>query len=114
MQVVDIQDVNGNNSNKSFTLELGCMCTDSQIVTKDGREEAEGEATENAIVNAGLKIGKNKENLYRMMQRVNEIPFDSERKMMTTIHKIGSKYRIITKGAPDVLIKRCSKYYNST
>lgn len=46
-----------------------------------------------------------------MMQRVNEIPFDSERKMMTTIHKIGSKYRIITKGAPDVLIKRCSKYY---
>lgn len=34
MQVVDIQDVNGNNSNKSFTLELGCMCTDSQIVTK--------------------------------------------------------------------------------
>ena len=58
MQVVDIQDVNGNNSNKSFTLELGCMCTDSQIVTKDGREEAEGEATENAIVNAGLKIGK--------------------------------------------------------
>ena len=111
MQVVDIQDVNGNNSNKSFTLELGCMCTDSQIVTKDGREEAEGEATENAIVNAGLKIGKNKENLYRMMQRVNEIPFDSERKMMTTIHKIGSKYRIITKGAPDVLIKRCSKYY---
>ena len=105
MQVVDIQDVNGNNSNKSFTLELGCMCTDSQIVTKDGREEAEGEATENAIVNAGLKIGKNKENLYRMMQRVNEIPFDSERKMMTTIHKIGSKYRIITKGAPDVLIK---------
>lgn len=39
------------------------------------------------------------------MQRVNEIPFDSERKMMTTIHKIGSKYRIITKGAPDVLIK---------
>ena len=113
MQVVDIQDVNGNNSNKSFTLELGCMCTDSQIVTKDGREEAEGEATENAIVNAGLKIGKNKENLYRMMQRVNEIPFDSERKMMTTIHKIGSKYRIITKGAPDVLIKKCTKCYNN-
>ena len=40
MQVVDIQDVNGNNSNKSFTLELGCMCTDSQIVTKDGHEAA--------------------------------------------------------------------------
>ena len=111
MKVVDIQDINGNNSNKNFILELSCMCTDSQIITKDGLEEAEGEATENAIVNAALKIGKNKENLYRMMQRVNELPFDSERKMMTTIHKIGNKYRIITKGAPDVLAKRCTKYY---
>ncbi len=50
-------------------------------------EEVIGEATEVAIVNAGLKIGKNKE-IYMKMQRVNEIPFDSKRKMMTTIHKI--------------------------
>ena len=46
------------------------------------------------------------------MPRIKDIPFDSERKMMTTIHKVGKKYRIITKGAPDVLIKRCSKYIN--
>ena len=108
MQVVDIQDVKGSNINKDFILELGCMCTDSQIIVKEGKMEAEGEATENAIVNAGLSNGKNKENLYKIMQRINEIPFDSERKMMTTIHKIGNKYRIITKGAPDVLIKRCN------
>ena len=47
------------------------------------------------------------------MPRINDIPFDSKRKMMTTIHKIGNKYRIITKGAPDILIKRCSKYYQN-
>ena len=41
------------------------------------------------------------------MPRVNEIPFDSTRKMMTTIHKLNNKYRIITKGAPDVLLKYC-------
>ena len=41
------------------------------------------------------------------MPRVNEISFDSERKMMTTIHKLQNGYRIITKGAPDVLFKRC-------
>ena len=41
------------------------------------------------------------------MQRVEEIPFESTRKLMTTIHKVGNKYRVITKGAPDVLIKRC-------
>ena len=105
MQVVDIQDVKGSNINKDFILELGCMCTDSQIIVKEGKMEAEGEATENAIVNAGLSN--------KIMQRINEIPFDSERKMMTTIHKIGNKYRIITKGAPDVLIKRCNKYYEN-
>lgn len=44
------------------------------------------------------------------MPRINEIPFESTRKMMTTIHKNGNKFRIITKGAPDVLLKRCSKY----
>ena len=42
---------------------------------------------------------------------MNDIPFDSKRKMMTTIHKLGNKYRIITKGAPDMLIKRSTKYY---
>ena len=47
------------------------------------------------------------------MARVNDIPFDSERKMMTTIHKYGNKYRIITKGAPDVLIKKCNNYIAS-
>ena len=47
------------------------------------------------------------------MPRINELPFDSTRKMMTTIHKIGNKYRIITKGAPDVLIRKCIKYYKN-
>ena len=42
------------------------------------------------------------------MTRVGEIPFDSNRKMMTTIHKIGDKYRVITKGAPDVLLNKCN------
>ena len=47
------------------------------------------------------------------MKRVKDIPFDSTRKMMTTIHRINHGYRIITKGAPDVLLKRCSQYYQN-
>ena len=47
------------------------------------------------------------------MERVTDIPFDSERKMMTTIHKIPKGYRIITKGAPDVLLKHCTKIYEN-
>ena len=71
-----------------------------------------GEPTETAIVNYAIKKNKDKDSLYILMPRISEIPFDSTRKMMTTIHKIGDKYRVITKGAPDVLLKRCSKCLN--
>ena len=95
--------------NFNFILELGSMCNDCKINGKT----VIGEPTESAIVNIGLKYGKNKNTLSEQMKRVNEIPFDSERKMMTTIHKIGSKYRIITKGAPDVIIQKCNYIYNN-
>ena len=42
------------------------------------------------------------------INRVNELPFDSDRKLMTTIHKVDEGYRALTKGAPDVLIERCN------
>lgn len=100
---------NTNSTDFNYILELGSMCNDCKINNK----EVIGEPTEAAIVNIGLKYGKNKNTLYSTMKRVNEIPFDSDRKMMTTIHKIGDKYRIITKGAPDVILKRCSYVYNS-
>lgn len=75
--------------------------------------KAVGEPTEVAITNAAIETGLTKQNLYNQMPRINDIPFDSKRKMMTTIHKLGNKYRIITKGAPDMLIKRCTKYYQN-
>ena len=71
-----------------------------------------GEPTETAIVNYAIKKNKDKDSLYILMPRISEIPFDSTRKMMTTIHKIGNKYRIITKGAPDVIIEKCSNMMN--
>ncbi len=47
------------------------------------------------------------------MERINEIPFDSDRKLMTTIHKLGNKYRVITKGALDVILNKCVKVYKN-
>ncbi len=104
MKVVEIssQDVN-------FATELACMCTDCDIHYQDGKIEVKGEPTEVALVNQGLESRKDKNELYRVMPRISEIPFDSNRKMMTTIHKIGNKYRVITKGAPDVLLEKCQK-----
>lgn len=69
----------------AFTLELGTMCTDS-CITDTG--EVTGDPTENAIVYKAMEYGINKENLYKTMERFAEIPFDSERKLMTTIHKL--------------------------
>ena len=66
-----------------------------------------GEPTEKAIVEKLISIGEKKEEIEKNMPRINEIPFDSNRKMMTTIHRIGNRYRIITKGAPDILLKNC-------
>ena len=104
MKVVEI-----NSKNQEFAVELSCMCTDCDVNIEDGKTTVQGEPTEAALVNYALETGKNKNILYQEMPRINEIPFDSNRKMMTTIHKIGNKYRIITKGAPDVLLERCSK-----
>ena len=122
MQVKKVMDANGECSEfqKNIILELGSMCTDV--------EGEVGEATELAIVNAAKMLGKYKERLYQKFTRIGDIPFDSNRKMMSTIHKIDlntdyginnilpnlqDKFLNITKGAPDVLLQKCTKYYSN-
>ncbi len=113
MKVVKTEGVydNINNKDKNFLLKIASMCTDCNIAYKNKEPFAEGEPTEVAIVNAAISHGQNKDEIYREEKRISDIPFDSERKLMTTIHKIGNKYRLITKGAPDVLINRCIRVY---
>lgn len=102
------------NGDKNFILELASMCTDCNIKNDNSKFVAEGEATEVAIVNCALDNNINKEDLYLKYPKINEIPFESSRKLMTTIHKLeNGKYRIITKGAPDVLFDRCTNYYEN-
>ena len=115
MTVTSIRNAFGeaNQEDKLKILELGMMCTDTQEQNINGSRTIMGEPTEVAIVNAGVKNNLSKLSLYTNMKRVKDIPFDSTRKMMTTIHRINHGYRIITKGAPDVLLKRCSKYYQN-
>ena len=114
MQVTNIVSSNGEITDSSFSkwiMQLATMCTDVDVFQSNGKIEVNGEPTEVAIVNKALELGENKEQLYNVMNRVADIPFDSNRKMMTTIHKTYSGYRIITKGAPDVLLKRCKQIY---
>lgn len=102
MTVVEIKS-----KNLELITELSTMCTDCDVLYKNGKLQVNGEPTEIAIVQNGLNNGKDKTKLYQMYPRINEIPFDSNRKMMTTIHRVDNKYRIITKGAPDVLLEKC-------
>ena len=102
-------------SNSKLLLELGSMCTDCIIKNdENGRLVASGEPTEAAIVNKALNENINKDRLYKENQRISELPFESNRKMMTTIHKKqNGGYISITKGAPDILIGKCNRIYEN-
>lgn len=94
---------------EKWIISLGAMCTDVQEEMVEGKRNLFGDPTEVAIVQKLLEYGNSKKELYQTMHRINDIPFDSNRKMMTTIHEKDGKYFIITKGAPDILLQRCSK-----
>jgi len=83
------------------------LCSDAKLNDAD---EAEGEPTECALVNFACKLGLKKQELEKETPRVDEAPFDSGRKMMSTVHEWDGKFIQYTKGGPDVVLARC-KYY---
>ncbi len=87
------------------------LCSDA-FLNKEG--EAEGEPTEAALVAFAAKHGLKKNELEEDKPRVDEAPFDSLRKMMSTIHRQGTAYVQYTKGAPDEVLKRCSFYQDNS
>lgn len=92
------------------TLMSGmALCSDAEL--NEENTEAVGEATECALVNDALSHGFNKNTLKQKFPRKAEAPFDSERKMMSTIHENEGYYTQFTKGAPDEILKRCTKVF---
>ena len=83
------------------------LCNDANL---NDEGQAEGEPTEAALVNFAAKEGLPKGELAAAQPRVDEAPFDSSRKMMSTIHTAGGAYVQYTKGAPDEVLKRCTTY----
>lgn len=107
-------------------LQAMTLCNDSSIdESKSTGEKGQsgqgksgkaiiGDPTETALVDYALSIGTDKRVLEEKYPRKGELPFDSDRKLMTTIHEIShDQYRVLTKGAPDVLLSRCSHIYES-
>ncbi|MBW1744195.1 MAG: ATPase, partial [Deltaproteobacteria bacterium] len=79
----------------SLLLEIGAHCNDAKIEQK----QCIGDPTEGSLIVTARKAGISTEELNEEFPRLNEIPFSSERKRMTTIHKIGEKYLAYMKGA---------------
>lgn len=108
LEPVDMFDVD-DPGEKEF-VDGFLLCNDSRSAkSEDGVRKWIGDPTETALVDfAGLK-GFDKEHREFKHPRVAEIPFDSERKLMSTIHPYGDSWRFVTKGAPDILLDRCDR-----
>ena len=84
------------------------LCSDAQYAEAG----AQGEPTEAALVNYAASLGLKKTDLESASPRVDEAPFDSMRKMMSTVHADSSAFVQYTKGAPDEILKRCTTYWD--
>lgn len=105
-EVTNIEDSMTNSAME--ILKMAALCTDVTVEQEDDELVIKGNPTEAAIVRAVEENYHTKAELEEKYPRVNELPFDSERKMMTTVHQMGEKYISITKGAFDVLAPRFS------
>ena len=88
-------------------LTYSALCTDATVTIEEGKIHSIGDPTEVALVSAALEKDIEKDSLLNRYPRIDEIPFDSERKRMTTIHRDGDRILAIVKGAVDQILPRC-------
>ncbi len=106
MTVVDVWTLRPDE--RPLALTISTLCNDTVLTYgEDGTPKTAGDPTETAFVDIACKEGLDKNELEKTMPREAELPFDSERKMMSTIHPAAGGYRVMVKGAPDVLLGRC-------
>lgn len=104
-QTEDISAANSEDVRK--LLNYAALCCDGSVVFHGKGEQHIGDPTETAIVLAAHKNGMPKEELNKKHPRLAEIPFDSDRKLMTTVNRIDGKNIVIVKGAFDIMASRC-------
>lgn len=118
--VMTVTEIASANNKEKLNSEFGflllshaALCTDVLLQDENNSPVFYGEPTEKALVLAAYNIGADKRKLDAVYRRIYEIPFDSSRKLMTTVHKDAdtSSCRSITKGAYDILIDRCTHIY---
>ncbi len=103
------KDVGAADHDKAMRLlKFGALCCDGSVEFVNGEEQHIGDPTETAIVLAAHKKGMDKKELEKSCPRLAELPFDSDRKLMTTVHRMDGKTIVIVKGAFDMMAPRCT------
>ena len=113
-EILDVDSFSQNNipDDVKLLITASILCNDSKIGSEDGQLKITGDPTETALIDLGLKFSLNKNEIEESEIRVDELPFDSERKLMSTVNKYNdNNYRIFTKGAVDELLKRCDRIF---
>lgn len=105
-KTVSVEEIKDLDDETRRTIEIGMLCNDTKV--SEDEKKYTGDPTEVALIDLGFKLGYNKEILQNV--REDEKPFDSNRKLMTTVHKQNNQYLVYTKGAVDELLKRCTSY----
>lgn len=104
-----LEEISSQNSEEvKLLLQYGSLCCDGSVVFHGEEEQHIGDPTETAIVLAAHKNGMPKEDLNKQYPRLAEIPFDSDRKLMTTVNLIDEEKIVIVKGAFDIMASRCT------
>jgi len=94
-------------------LRIGSLCNDARLVMANNRWEIRGDPTEGALVVVAAKAGIEQQSENNEYPRINEIPFSSEAKMMTTVHQTADRVVAYAKGAPEVILERSRYIYQS-
>ena len=102
----NVEDITTINNSLEKLMYTSTLCNDTKIGENNNLT---GDPTETALIDLGFKIKFDVENTLKL-QRVKEYPFDSDRKLMTTVNKVGDKYIAYTKGGIDELLAKCTKY----
>ena len=104
-EVYNLDNINIDNNETKLLVHGMILCNDA--TSRDGVQT--GDPTEVALIDVGNKVNILKEDLNKEFKRVNEIPFDSDRKLMTTVNAYNNKYNVFTKGAIDSILKISNK-----
>lgn len=102
-KLIKLEDIQNRDEDLNKLVLTSMLCNDTKISENN---ELTGDPTETALVDFGFKLDF-EPSIYGAMPRIGEIPFDSDRKLMTTVNKVNNKYIVYTKGGVDELLARC-------